>query len=229
MINNTIPIITIDGQSGVGKSTISKILANILGWHSLNSGIIYRILALIVDRYNVSLDDIQLLTKISENLNFLFKYDININTQKIILNNEEDITVTIKEEKYANMASILASYKLIRLSLIRYQHAFLKKPGLIAEGRDMGTVIFPKARNKFFITADIKERGNRRLLQLKDKGIDANLDIVVQDLIARDKRDEQRLVSPLKPDPDAIIIDTTKLSINDVLQQILGHVKNMSI
>ena len=227
--NNDIPVITIDGPSGVGKSIISKIVASFLHWNILNSGLIYRAFALIVERKGIPLDNIILLLKASETVNISFKNDIYKKTQMVILDELEDITTIIKSEKYANIASIISSYKEIRLSLVNLQRSFRRYPGLVAEGRDMGTIIFPYAKNKFFLTANIEERCKRRLLQLQDQGIDANLNFVFKALVERDERDSKRITSPLKPDTAAMIIDTTKLSFNEVVQQILAHVKNMSI
>ncbi|MDR1012538.1 MAG: (d)CMP kinase [Coxiellaceae bacterium] len=220
-----VPIITIDGPASVGKGIVSRSLVDRLGWHFLDSGSIYRLLALSIIRKHISLDDIEHIIEIGKNLDidFIIKPG---KVQKVLLN-KEDVTGAIRHEKCGIVASKIASIGEVRSIFINYQHSFCKLPGLVADGRDMGTVIFPKAKVKIFLTASIKERARRRLLQLQDEGITANLDDVFMDLVSRDKRDSARAVAPLKPDPEAVVIDTTKLSIDEVLQVIMAHVKDM--
>ncbi|MDR1057032.1 MAG: (d)CMP kinase [Coxiellaceae bacterium] len=225
MVHKVPIIITIDGPVSVGKGVISRSLAGRLGWHFLDSGAIYRLLALAVIKKNISLDDIPHIVNISKSLDIKFIVEPGID-QKVILSGE-DVTNTIRHEECGTVASKIASIVAVRSALIDYQRSFCKLPGLVADGRDMGTVVFPEAKLKIFLTASAKERAKRRLLQLQDAGINANLDTVFVDLVARDKRDSERTVSPLKPDPKAVIIDTTKLSIDEVLQIVMAHVKNM--
>ena len=221
----SIPVITIDGPSGAGKGAVSSLLAERLGWHFLDSGAIYRALALVVIRKKIPQDNISMLVAVEKELNIQFVKQPG-SSQKIMLVGE-DITNAIRQEECGNVASRISGFPEVRAVLIARQHSFCQSPGLVADGRDMGTVVFPKAAFKFFLTASVRERARRRLLQLQDQGINATLDEILKDLAARDERDFKRAVSPLKPDPDAVIIDTTKLSIDEVLQQILAHVKNM--
>jgi len=224
-MTKNIPVIAIDGPCGSGKGAVSKMLAEKLGWHLLDSGAIYRILTLAVMRKNIPLDDVDALVEAGRGLNIEF---INLpdKPQKILLDGE-DITTAIRQEECGINASKISSYAEIRSLLIEYQRSFRKPPGLVADGRDMGTVVFPDASLKVFLTATVEERAKRRLLQLQSQGISATLSTVLEELAARDKRDANRSVAPMKPDIDAVIIDTTKLSINEVLQQILAHVNNM--
>lgn len=223
MTENNIPIITIDGSSGSGKGAISYLLAKKLNWHLLDSGAVYRVLAFASMKKHISSNDIPALISLAKNLNIEFISHGEV-AQKIIFEGE-DVTTLIRQEECGNVASKIASFPEVRAILVDYQRSFCKVPGLIADGRDMGTVIFPDAMVKIFLTAAVEERAKRRLLQLQDQGINATLGDVLRDLVARDKRDCNRLVSPLKPHPAAMIIDTTKLSINEVLQQVLVHVK----
>lgn len=212
-MTNNIPVITIDGPSGSGKGSISKLLAESLGWHFLDSGAIYRAFALAVLKSKLPLGEIAALVAIGKNLDFTHE--------------EEGMAAAIRTEECGNMASKIAAIPEIREVLVECQKAFCKPPGLVADGRDMGTVIFPEARLKIFLTADINERARRRWLQLQDQSINATLDTVLGDLAARDQRDSARTTAPLKPDPAAMIVDTTKLGVNEVLQQILAHVTTM--
>lgn len=220
-----VPIITIDGPSGSGKGAISKLLSEQLGWHLLDSGAIYRVLALVAIKRKIPLDDIPALVRAGKDLNIKFVNKPQ-DPQKITLG-DKDVTLDIRREECGVTASKISGFSEIRSLLISYQRDFCRSPGLVADGRDMGTVVFPDARLKIFLTATDEERANRRLLQLHDQGINASLGTVLQDLKARDDRDYNRAVAPLKPASGAVIIDTTKLSIDEVLQQILGHVKSM--
>ncbi|EKE00664.1 MAG: hypothetical protein ACD_21C00296G0011 [uncultured bacterium] len=222
----TIPIITIDGPSGSGKGTIGKRLAEKLGWHFLDSGAVYRVLALVILKNNIPLDDIHALKARIETLNVEFT-DQSGSNQKIILENE-DVTSIIRSEECGIVASKIATIAEVRAALTSFLQGFSRPPGLVADGRDMGTVVFPDAFLKIFLTASAEERAARRLLQLQDRGINANLGTVLQDLIERDIRDENRVTAPLKPDPAAVIVDTTKLSVDEVLQLILAHVGTCS-
>lgn len=220
-----IPVVTIDGTSGAGKGEISRLLAAELTWHLLDSGAIYRALALLVIRKRIALDNIPLLVISGKELEVQFVTSSGA-SQKTILAGQ-DVTMAIRSAECGDLASKIAAIPEVRAVLIQHQRSLRRLPGLVADGRDMGTVVFPDALLKIFLTASVKERARRRLLQLQDQGINATLDTVLMDLEARDERDIKRVVSPLKPDPAAVIIDTTKFGINEVLQQILAHVKNM--
>jgi cytidylate kinase len=220
-----IPIITVDGPSSSGKGTVSKLIADKLGWHFLDSGAVYRVLALVVIKNNIQLGDVSALVAAARNLpaKFIDKPGL---PQRIVIETE-DVTDAIRREECGIMASKIATIADVRAALNGFLQGFSKLPGLVADGRDMGTIVFPGAQLKIFLTASAEVRARRRLLQLQDKGINATLASVLQDLLARDLRDEHRVVSPLKPDPAAVVIDTTKLSVDEVLQVILAHVKDM--
>lgn len=221
--NIVIPVITIDGPSGSGKGTISKGLAEKLGWHFLDSGAIYRVLAYAAMQDNVSPTAIATLESIALSLKAQF-IDIPGKPQQIIFRNH-DIALAIRQESCGNFASKIAGISEVRSALLNYQRSFRKAPGLIADGRDMGTVIFPDATLKVFLTASAEERAKRRQLQLQASHIDVNLSSILHDLLERDARDAERKVAPLKPATDAITIDTTSLSIEEVLQQIIARIK----
>jgi len=225
MSENNIPVICLDGPSGVGKGTICLAVAKKLGWHILDSGSLYRITALQVSRefpdqsiYEV--DEAQL-AEIALNLSVSY---VEENDELVIFLNGEDITQLIRNEKIGAQASQVAAISMVREALLARQRAFLVEPGLIADGRDMGTVVFPQAELKIYLTASAEERAQRRYKQLKDKGIDANLSSLVEELRLRDDRDMNRKTAPLKPASDAIIIDTTILDINQVTDEVMHWV-----
>lgn len=209
-------MITIDGPTGSGKGTIGRLLARKLGWRFLDSGILYRALAYAVDFKKISLDDI----KAIQDLITL----IHISDDGEVRFENQDITQSIRTEICGSIASKIAAKPLVREALLQWQRDYCKSKGLVADGRDMGTVVFPNARWKFFLTATPEERAQRRYEQLKRGGVNVNLADVLRDLLARDERDMKRLVAPLKPANDAIYIDTTKLTIDEILQIILEHI-----
>ncbi len=221
-MTDNIPIITIDGPSGSGKGTISKLLAEKLGWHFLDSGAVYRVIALIITKKNIQLSDLFAIVNAANNLQAKF-IDQPGQPQKIFFE-QKDITTAIRSEEYSSLASKIAAIAEVRAALTPFLRSFSKLPGLVADGRDMGTVVFPSAQFKIFLTASAEERAKRRLLQLQGSGINATLYAVLQGLKERDIRDENRAVSPSKPDSAALIIDTTKLSIDEVVRLILAHV-----
>lgn len=220
-----VPTITIDGPSSSGKGTISQLLAEKLGWHFLDSGAVYRVLALVVIKKNIELSNVSALVTTARTLSAKFVGQIGC-PQKIIFD-QEDITTNIRSEECGIMASKIAAIAEVRSALTTFLHEFNRLPGLIADGRDMGTIVFPGAKLKVFLTASVTERARRRFSQLQARSINANLNVVLQGLIDRDIRDKSRVVAPLKPDPAAVIIDTTKLNIDEVLQSILAHAKSM--
>ncbi len=225
MTNSEIPVICLDGPSGVGKGTICLALAKNLGWLILDSGSLYRITALQVARAfpEQAIDTLvpAQLAEIAENLSVSYSEK---NQELLISLSGEDVTSLIRNEEMGAKASKIAAVPEVREALLARQRAFLSKPGLVADGRDMGTVVFPQAVLKIYLTASAEERAQRRYKQLKEKGIDANLSNLVEELQIRDDRDMNRKTAPLKPATDAIIIDTTTLSIEQVMQQVMACV-----
>lgn len=220
-----VSIITIDGPSGAGKGTVSRLIAKHLGWHILDSGSLYRILALVMLEKEISMDDQAVLVNMIPGLPIHFAVgDQGVN----VFLGKTDVTQRIRDEECGKMASLIASNPAIREGLIAKQHAFADEPGLVADGRDMGTVIFPYAIMKVFMTATAQERASRRYKQLKEKGIDVSLAQITADIIKRDERDSQRNVSPLVPADDAWHLDTTGMSINQVVEILLDRYKNIA-
>ncbi len=209
-----ISVITIDGPSGSGKGTISQLLAKKLGWHFLDSGALYRILALAALKQHIDLLDAEVLEQLALNL------DLQFTNGKIILMGQ-DVTDEIRSEPCSVAASKVAALPKVRKALLKRQRDFRQAPGLVADGRDMGTVVFPDAKLKIFLTASQEQRALRRYRQLQEQGINVSLSDVSDDLSQRDKRDQERTIAPLKPAKDAIIIDTTKLSIDEVLNKVM--------
>ncbi len=210
-------LITIDGPAGSGKGTIAKQLSEVLKLNYLDSGAIYRILGLHLIENNFPIDNEDLIKKSIEKANIQFS------GHKIFLN-DRDVTDEIRTESIAKIASLIAANKTVRESILDLQRSFLKKPGLVAEGRDMGTVVFPKAKNKFFLTASVQERADRRYKQLISKGFDVSIPDLVAEIQERDFRDTNRTISPLVPAANAVIIDTTELSPSQVVEFILGNI-----
>jgi cytidylate kinase len=213
------PTITIDGPSGTGKGTLAIRLTHCMGWHLLDSGALYRVVAYVAQREGVGLDCADELAAIAGSLPLEFQVDgdaVQIRLDGV------DVTTDIRSETAGGAASIVAAVAAVRAALLTRQREFLRTPGLIADGRDMGTVVFPAAELKIFLTASASVRAERRYKQLKQKGIDVNLARLSEDIAARDRRDEQRDVSPLQPAPDAIILDTTTLDIGAVEESVLA-------
>ena len=217
-----LPVICLDGPSGVGKGTICLAVAKKLGWPILDSGSLYRITALKVSRdfpgQVIDSIDVSQLADIAENLSVSYEEK---NDELLISLENEDISQLIRNEEIGSKASQIAAIPSVREALLARQRAFLVNPGLIADGRDMGTVVFPQAALKIYLTASAEERAQRRYKQLKDKGIDANLSTLVEELRVRDERDMNRKTAPLKPALDAIIIDTSDLSIQQVIDEVM--------
>lgn len=216
--NQHIPVITVDGPSGSGKGTLSHRLAAYLQWHFLDSGAIYRLLALAAEREGIAWDDEATLVALAPRLAVVFEND----PPRITLDGN-DVTLAIRTEQCGAGASQVGAISKVREALLERQKAFKKLPGLVADGRDMGTVVFPEADLKVFLEASPEERAKRRQLQLKQRGLDVSLDELFTEIAKRDKRDRERVVSPLIPAPDAIVIDTTSMPIEEVFKYVLGE------
>jgi len=212
-------ILTIDGPSGVGKGTVARVIAQKLGWHLLDSGAIYRAFALAVEAKGVDIADEDALEAIAQMLDLEFKIEQDSELVSVFLDGK-DISKTLRTEQTGEMASKIASIGAVRGALLKRQQDFAQAPGLVADGRDMGTVVFADAPFKVFLTASAQERAKRRLKQLQSQGTVGIISHILADVVARDERDSSRKNSPLIPANDALIIDTTELSIDEVLTQV---------
>jgi len=219
-----IPVLTIDGPSGVGKGTVANIMAHELNWNLLDSGAIYRAFALAASKRNIQIDNTDELLKLASNLDLRFESDPSNNQLSIYLDNIE-VSDELRTEKTAELASKFAMIGPLRESLLLRQQKFKQPPGLVADGRDMGTVVFEDAPFKVFLTANVEERAQRRLKQLQDKGIAGILSQTLEEVQKRDERDASRKHSPLKPSKDALVIDTSNLTINEVVAKVMALVK----
>ncbi|WP_334322050.1 (d)CMP kinase [Gilliamella apicola] len=220
-MNKSVPVIAVDGPSGVGKGTLCQALANHFKWHLLDSGAIYRVLALSALNQNIALDDEQKLAQLALNLPLTF--DTTGIEVKVLLNNI-DVSKDIRTELTGGAASKVAAINSVRTALLQRQRDFRQAPGLIADGRDMGTVVFKDAPVKIFLDASAESRAERRMKQLQDKQNHVKFAEILQEITARDERDRNRTVAPLKPANDALIIDTTSLSIQDVFNQSIKYI-----
>ena len=213
------PVLTIDGPVGSGKGTIARRVADALGWHLLDSGALYRLVALAADYKDVALDDVEGLVELARRLDVRFGSDEQGEEQ--IWLDGEDVTRAIRTEECGAGASAVAVLQPVRDALLELQKRFRKPPGLVADGRDMGTHVFSDAGLKVFLTATAGERAERRHKQLKDKGIDVSLAALSRDIEERDRRDSERSVAPLRPAEDARILDSTGISIEDITATVL--------
>ena len=215
---NQTPVVTIDGPSGTGKGTIAALVAECLGWHTLDSGALYRVLGLAATRAGIDLDDAGALAVLARDLALDFA-----GTQVLLAG--EDVSQAIRSEAAGTNASRVAVHGPVRDALIAWQRAAARPPGLVADGRDMGTVVFPAAPVKVFLTASAEERAQRRYKQLKGKGMNASLVDLLVEIRARDERDSQRAVAPLRAAPGAYELDTTALSVQEVCDLVLDKVR----
>ncbi|MGB2129777.1 MAG: (d)CMP kinase [Marinobacterium sp.] len=220
-------VITVDGPSGSGKGTICQLLARALGWHLLDSGALYRLTALAARHHGVALDDVEALEVLAAHLDVRFMAQDEGDTQ-IILEGEE-VTHAIRNERVGEDASVIAALGPVREALLSRQRDFAREPGLVADGRDMGTVVFPQAELKIYLDASAEERAQRRYKQLISKEPGASLDDILNDIKARDDRDMNRAVAPLKPAPDAVRLDTTSMTIDEVLQSVLDEARHRGL
>lgn len=214
------PVITIDGPVSSGKGTVARELARRLGWHLLDSGALYRVLGLYGERRGVDLDDVRQVEPLARDLPVRFE---DIGEDTAIFLEEEDVGTIIRTEQVGELASRVAVLEPVRDALLDRQRAFAREPGLVADGRDMGTVVFPDAALKVYLTASAEERAKRRHKQLNDKGLGANLAALIEDIRARDERDMNREVAPLRPAEDALQVDSTSLTVDEVVSGILDE------
>ena len=214
-------VLTIDGPSGAGKGTISRAVAKQLGWNYLDSGSIYRSLALAAIKNSVDISNVDEVVNVAQAMSLEFECE----DELIVKLNGIDITSELPSENTGNTASIIAAYPEVRAVLLQKQKDFQQAPGLVADGRDMGTVVFPDASNKVFLTASAEERGRRRYRQLIEKGISANLVQITKEIEARDRRDQERATAPLKMAEGALYIDSSDLSIEQVIKEVLSLVQ----
>jgi len=215
-MSHNVPVLTIDGPSGSGKGTVSQRVAEKLGWHYLDSGALYRVLGLLASREQIELSDESALSALVQNLDLAFE-----NGQIWLAG--EVVDAEVRTEQAGNRASKLAVLCGVRESLLEWQRNCAKLPGLVADGRDMGTVVFPYARCKIFLTAAPQERAKRRLKQLRDKGFNVSISPLLREIEERDVRDVSRAVSPLRPADNAACLDTTGLAIDQVVAIVIGR------
>jgi len=220
--NNTAgvaPVITIDGPTASGKGTIARLLAQRLGWLILDSGALYRLVALAAEKHSIALDDVESLQPLAAHLDVEFVTDESAEEMVVLLEGE-DVTLELRTETCGNGASKVAALPTVRAALLERQRAFQQPPGLIADGRDMGTVVFPRAVVKIFLTAGAEERARRRYNQLKDKGLGVTMRSLLEEIAERDERDSNRAASPLVPAEDAVVLDTSDLGIDEVVDHL---------
>jgi cytidylate kinase len=220
-MSGAIPVLTIDGPSGSGKGTVSRAVACRLGWHFLDSGAIYRSLAIAVLRAGIPFEDEAAISRLAESMDLAFTAE---DPPKVLLDGE-DIAGEIGSETCGNAASRIAASRPVRQALLDKQRAFRQAPGLVADGRDMGTVVFKDAEHKVFLTASAEVRAVRRLKQLKEKGLDVNLPSLTREIEERDRRDRERAEAPLVMADGAVLIDSSHLNIQQVIDQVMAVVR----
>lgn len=218
-----IPVLTIDGPSGSGKGTISRAVAHALGWHLLDSGALYRAVGYAASMAGLDLSDAAAVTRCAETTKIVFRDPKDGGETRVVVNGH-DATDEIRTETCGATASAIAAIASVRAALFDKQRSFRKAPGLVADGRDMGTVVFTDAPYKIFLTASAEERARRRYKQLKDKGLNVTLASLLREIQARDERDATRKVAPLKPAAGALTVDTTAVGVDEVIAQVLAVV-----
>ncbi len=218
---NPVPVLAVDGPGGSGKGTVCRLVQARTGWHLLDSGAIYRALAVAAGHRGMDDGDGDAVAELAGSLDLSFEPDAQGGGVRVILDNT-DVTEELRSEGTGSLASRLAAIASVRDALLERQRAFRKPPGLIADGRDMGTVVFPDATVKVFLTASPEERARRRHKQLKEQGVNVNLPGLLQEIAERDRRDSSRSVAPLMPADDATVVDTTGRSIESVVDSVLG-------
>ena len=219
----TVPVMTIDGPSGAGKGTLCKAIAEKLQWHLLDSGAIYRVLALAALHHRVDISSEEALVPIAAHLDVRF---LSVDGELQVILEGEEVTSEIRTQDVSNTASKVAAFPRVREALLRRQRAFKEAPGLIADGRDMGTVVFPEAAVKIFLDASAEERAERRMLQLQEKGFSVNFERLLSEIKERDDRDRNRAVAPLVPAADALVIDSTGMTIGQVIDMSLEYARS---
>ena len=215
------PVLTIDGPSGAGKGAISRLVAKKLGWHYLDSGSIYRSVAIAIQNASVDMANISEIVKVTQAM----VLELECGDALIVKLNDKDITDQLGLEKTGNIASQVASLPEVRAILLQKQKDFRRMPGLVADGRDMGTIVFPDAENKVFLTASAEKRAERRYKQLIEKAIDANLAKIKSEIEVRDRRDMERETAPLAMASDALYIDSSDMTINAVVEEVLNLIR----
>lgn len=225
-MNHEAPVITVDGPGGVGKGTVSRILARRLGWHLLDSGALYRLVGLSATERGIRLDDEPALAELAGRLDVTFVG--NSSDNDVILLDNRDVSDAVRTEGAGSAASRVAALAAVRQALLDRQRQFRRLPGLVADGRDMGTVIFPDAQLKIYLDASQRARALRRYKQLKEKGMDVSLDALLKEIEERDVRDSGRQVAPMRPADGAMIIDTTHMGIEEVVDGILRAWKTLA-
>ena len=212
-----VPVVTIDGPSGAGKGTLAAAIAEARGWHLLDSGALYRIIAVVALRQGVSLSDAALLAALCSELQIVFGAGS-------VTVNGDDLTDAIRTEDVGSAASVVAALPPVREAILTLQQAFRRAPGLVADGRDMGTVVFPDASVKIFLDASAEARAERRYNQLKNKGLSVKFPTLLEQIQERDARDRERAVAPLRPAEGALIIDSSEMSIDAVVATCIEHI-----
>lgn len=219
-----VPVLTIDGPSGSGKGTVARIVAERLGWHLLDSGALYRAVGYAASMAGLDLSDAEAMTRCAETTKITFR-DPKDGRETRVYVNSHDSTDDLRTETVGAVASAIAAIPSVRTALVDKQLSFRRTPGLVADGRDMGTVIFPDAGVKVFLTASAEERAKRRYKQLKDKGLNVTLASLLREIEARDARDAARPVAPLKPALDAVLIDSTGMPVDAVVDKVLSLIQ----
>lgn len=216
-----VPVLTIDGPSGAGKGTVSKIIAKQLDWHYLDSGAIYRSLAIAILKAGIDVKNTAEICRLSEQMELEFI----CGDEFVVLLDNKDITLQLAMESTGKIASIIASYPDVRAALLEKQHSYQQRPGLVADGRDMGSIVFPEAQFKVYLTASSEKRAIRRYKQLIEKGIDVTLIQITQEIEERDQRDSARCVAPLIIPQDALYIDSSDLSLSQVIDTVMNFIR----